>query len=125
MDDQQKQLPLINCLRYIAQGKDAPSLYRLLHDEMGFTNQELMDYSMSNLREQFRYEWNSDDPRLRYAMALDQTLPASDVMTTSRWINYLAELSHETQTDFDAEMDGLIRGMSEITFPVRGVHDRI
>ena len=66
MTEKRKEELLTKVLRGFAECSDGVETYRLLHDDFGITNEELVECGMDRLRKHFQYEWAEGTPQREY-----------------------------------------------------------
>ena len=115
MTEKRKEELLTKVLRGFAECSDGVETYRLLHDDFGITNEELVECGLDRLRKHFRYEWAEGTPQRKYADMLDKLIPQHDGPTTAAWIAFAEELADGAETAFEQEMSSLIAAFQEIT----------
>lgn len=115
-DDQanHRQHLIDTILNYLGEHHDSSRLYEMLHEEMGFSNEDIMDLGF-DLSEHWVYEWKSEDIQRRYAERLDSILPQHDVFTTTAWIEFAEDMAEGTDTSFESEAELLIAAFKEIS----------
>ena len=124
MTENRNEKLLNEALRYIAAHTPGEEAYRFLHDQIGITNEELMQYGLDGLRGHFQYEREEGTPWREFAEQMDGLLLRPDVYTTSAWISFAGELAEGVETIVHAgsEQDALClpRDRGEIQPRCRG-----
>lgn len=93
MTENRNEKLLNEALRYIVAHTPGEEAYRFLHDQMGVSNEELMQYGLDGLRGHFQYEWEEGTLWREFTEQMDRLLPRPDVYTTSAWISFAGELA--------------------------------
>ena len=115
MTEERKEELLKKVLHSFAECSDGAETYHLMHDELGFTNEELVECGMDKLRRHFQYEWAEGMPQRRYADMLDRLLPQPDAHTTAAWVAFAEELADGSETRFEEEMSSIVAAFQEIS----------
>lgn len=118
MTEERKTKLLDAALDYLSELSQGEELYRTLHNCMGFTNEELVEYGMEGLQEHFQYEWEDGTLQKQYAELLDSILPQHNVYTTAAWIRFAEELAERAETSFEYEASSLIAVFQNIAVRV-------
>lgn len=114
MTENRNENLLNEALHYIAAHTPGEQAYRFLHDQMGISNEELMQYGLDGLRGHFQYEWEEGTRWREFADQMDRLLPRPDVYTTSAWISFAGELAAGVETSFVLEASKLLAAFREI-----------
>lgn len=114
MTENRNEKLLNEALRYIVAHTPGEEAYRFLHDQMGVSNEELMQYGLDGLRGHFQYEWEEGTPWREVTEQMDRLLPRPDVYTTSAWISFAGELAEGVETSFTLEASKLLSAFREI-----------
>ncbi len=114
MTEKRTEQILNSTLRYIATHIPSGMAYLVLHEQMGITNEELMERGLDQLRKHFQYEWEYGTPYREFADRMDRLLPHPDVYTTTAWITFAMELADGVETSFVQEAEKLLSAFREI-----------
>lgn len=114
MTENRNEKLLNEALRYIAAHTPGEEAYRFLHDQIGITNEELMQYGLDGLRGHFQYEREEGTPWREFAEQMDGLLLRPDVYTTSAWISFAGELAEGVETSFTLDASKLLSAFREI-----------
>lgn len=69
-----RQYLIDTILNYLGEHYDSSRLYEMFHDEMGFSDEDIVELGFE-LSEYRSYEWKDGDVRRQYAEQLDDVLP--------------------------------------------------
>lgn len=101
-------------LNYLGEHHDGNQLYEMFHEEMGLSNEDIIELGF-DLSEYFVYEWKPGDAQRHYAEELDYVVSQHNVATTTAWIRFAEELADGTESTFEEEAELLIAAFKEIS----------